>query len=156
MPTSGRRAPRAAPLSSNFWGAPRSSPPSDSKLGARLMPRIVVLDGHTLSPGDLSFEELAKLGELEVFERTPPELLLARSQNADVLVTNKTVITEATIAALPNLRGIAVLATGVNVVDVAAARARGIPVSNVPGYSTTSVAEHTLALLFELTRHVGL
>jgi glycerate dehydrogenase len=120
------------------------------------MPRIVVLDGHTLSPGDLSLEELAKLGELEVFERTPPELVLERSRNADVLVTNKTVIDEATIGALPNLRGIAVLATGVNVVDVAAARARGIPVSNVPSYSTASVAEHTLALLFELTRHVGL
>jgi glycerate dehydrogenase len=120
------------------------------------MPRIVVLDGHTLNPGDLSFEELAKLGELEVFERTPPELVLERSRDACVLVTNKTVLSAATIEALPSLRGIAVLATGVNVVDVAAARARGIPVSNVPRYSTASVAEHTLSLLFELTRHVGL
>lgn len=120
------------------------------------MPRIVVLDGHTLSPGDLSLEELAQLGELEVYERTPPELVLERSRGADVLVTNKTVVSAATIAALPELRGIAVLATGVNVVDVAAARARGIPVSNVPRYSTASVAEHTFALLLELTRHVGL
>jgi glycerate dehydrogenase len=120
------------------------------------MPRIVVLDGHTLSPGDLPLDELAQLGELEVFERTPPELVLERSRDAEVLITNKTVIDEATIAALPRLRGIAVLATGVNVVDVAAARARGIPVSNVPRYSTASVAEHTLALLLELTRHVGL
>ncbi len=120
------------------------------------MPRIVVLDGHTLSPGDLSLEELERLGELLVFERTPPELVLERSRDADVLVTNKTAIDAATIAALPRLRGIAVLATGVNVVDVTAARARKIPVSNVPSYSTASVAEHTLALLFELTRHVGL
>jgi glycerate dehydrogenase len=120
------------------------------------MPRIVVLDGYTLSPGDLSLAELERLGELLVFERTPRELVLERARDADVLVTNKTVIDAATIDALPALRGIAVLATGVNVVDVAAARARGIPVSNVPSYSTASVAEHTLALLFELTRHVGL
>lgn len=120
------------------------------------MPRIVVLDGHTVNPGDLPLTELEALGELVVFERTPPELVLERSRDADVLVTNKTVISAATIAALPRLRGIAVLATGVNVVDVGAARARGIPVSNVPSYSTASVAEHTLALLFELTRHVGL
>jgi glycerate dehydrogenase len=120
------------------------------------MPRIVVLDGHTLSPGDLSLEGLAALGELTVFERSPPELVLERARDADVLVTNKTVIDAATLAALPRLRGIAVLATGVNVVDVKAARARGVPVSNVPSYSTASVAEHTLALLLELTRHVGL
>src|SRR5688572_17166701 len=120
------------------------------------MPRIVLLDGHTLSPGDLSLAELEKLGELHVFARTPPELVLERAREADVLVTNKTVLSGETIALLPKLRGIAVLATGVNVVDVAAARARGIPVSNVPSYSTASVAEHTLALLFELTRHVGL
>jgi glycerate dehydrogenase len=120
------------------------------------MPRIVVLDGHTLSPGDLSLGELAQLGELEVFDRTPPALVLERSRDADVLVTNKTVIDAETLATLPKLRGISVLATGVNVVDVVAARARGIPVSNVPSYSTASVAEHTLALLLELTRHVGL
>jgi glycerate dehydrogenase len=120
------------------------------------MPRIVVLDGHTLSPGDLSLAALERLGELEVHDRTPPELVLERSRDADVLVTNKTPIRADTIAALPKLRGIAVLATGVNVVDVAAATVRGIPVSNVPRYSTASVAEHTLALLFELTRHVGL
>jgi glycerate dehydrogenase len=120
------------------------------------MPCIVVLDGHTLNPGDLSLGELERLGDLEVFERTPPELVVERSRDADVLVTNKTVIDRGTLALLPKLRGVAVLATGVNVVDVAAARARGIPVSNVPSYSTASVAEHTLALLFELTRHVGL
>lgn len=120
------------------------------------MPRIVVLDGYTLSPGDLSLAPLAELGEVTVFERTPPELVLDRARDADVLVTNKTPLGAATIAALPTLRGIAVLATGVNVVDVEAARARGIPVSNVPRYSTASVAEHTLALLFELTHHVGL
>jgi glycerate dehydrogenase len=120
------------------------------------MPRLVVLDGHTVSPGDLSWDALRELGELSVYERTPPELVLERAAGADILVTNKTVLSEATLRALPGLRGVSVLATGVNVVDVRAARGLGIPVSNVPAYSTASVAEHTLALLFELTRHVGL
>jgi glycerate dehydrogenase len=120
------------------------------------MARIVVLDGHTLSPGDLSWEPLEKLGELTVYERTPPELVVARALGADVIVTNKTRLTAETLEALPGLRGIAVLATGVDVVDAAAARARGIPLCNVPGYSTASVAQHTLALLLELVSHVGL
>ncbi len=120
------------------------------------MARIVVLDGHTLSPGDLPWDELAALGELVVFERTPDELVAERAADADVLVTNKTALDGATLRALPRLRGIAVLATGVNVVDVAAARSLGIPVSNVPSYSTASVAQHTIALLLELCQHVGL
>jgi glycerate dehydrogenase len=119
------------------------------------MARLVVLDGYTLSPGDLTWDPLAVLGELTVFDRTPKELVLERSLDAEVLVTNKTAIDESTLRALPRLRGISVLATGVNVVDVSVARELGIPVCNVPRYSTASVAEHTFALLFELCRHVG-
>jgi glycerate dehydrogenase len=120
------------------------------------MPRLVVLDGHTVNPGDLSWDALAELGELSVHERTPAELVVERASGADVVVTNKTVLDETTLRRLPGLRGISVLATGVNVVDVRAARELGIPVSNVPSYSTASVAEHTFALLFELCHHVGL
>lgn len=120
------------------------------------MARIVVLDGHTLNPGDLSWEPLAALGELGVFERTPPGLLLERARGAAVLVTNKTRLDAGTLAALPELAGVAVLATGYDVVDAAAARARGIPVCNVPAYSTASVAQHTIALLLELCSHAGL
>jgi glycerate dehydrogenase len=120
------------------------------------MPRIVVLDGHTLNPGDLSWEPLARLGELVVFERTPDELVVERALGADVVVTNKTSLGASVFERLPGLRGVAVLATGFDVVDAAAARARNIPVSNVPAYSTASVAQHTIALLLELASHVGL
>ena len=120
------------------------------------MARIVVLDGHTVNPGDLPWDELAKLGELEVFARTPAESVVERALDAAVVVTNKTVLGRAALEKLPGLRGIAVLATGYNVVDVAAARARGIPVCNVPAYSTASVAEHAIALILELSHHVGL
>ena len=120
------------------------------------MARIVVLDGHTVNPGDLSWDELAALGELTVFARTPPDAVVERSLGADVIVTNKTVLDAGTLAKLGGLSGISVLATGYNVVDIAAARARGVPVCNVPAYSTASVAEHTVALMLELTHHVGL
>jgi len=120
------------------------------------MAGIVVLDGHTLSPGDLDWGPLAALGELVVHDRTPRELVIERAAGAEIVVTNKTPLDAATLGALPGLRGISVLATGVNVVDVRAARSLGISVCNVPSYSTASVAEHTLALLFELCRHVGL
>jgi glycerate dehydrogenase len=119
------------------------------------MSRIVVLDGHTLNPGDLSWEPLAALGELEVFERTPPELVAARAAGARVVITNKTYVGAQDLELLPELGGIAVLATGFDVVDAAAARLRGIPVCNVPAYSTASVAQHVFALLLELTTHVG-
>jgi len=118
--------------------------------------RIVVLDGQTVNPGDLSWDELALLGELEVFPRTSPSEVLERARGAAVLVTNKTVLDETTLGALAGLRGISILATGFNVVDVRAARALGVPVSNVPGYSTASVAEHAIALVLELTHHVGM
>lgn len=118
-------------------------------------PRIVVLDGHTLNPGDLSWDELAALGELTVHPRTSTAEILARSRDAEVLLTNKTPLDSATLGALPRLRYVGVLATGHNVVDSAAARARGILVTNVPAYGTSSVAQHTFALLFELARQVG-
>lgn len=117
--------------------------------------KIVVLDGHTLNPGDLSWDELRALGECEIHPRTPPELVTARAAGAEVVLTNKVVLDAATLAALPALRYIGVLATGYNVVDTAAARARGVTVTNVPGYSTKSVAQLTFALLLELTHHVG-
>jgi glycerate dehydrogenase len=118
--------------------------------------RIVVLDGHTVNPGDLSWDELGELGELAVFARTSPDEVVERSRGADVLVTNKTVLDADTLGKLGELRGVSVLATGYDVVDVAMARARGVPVCNVPAYSTESVAEHAVALMLELTHHVGL
>ena len=122
--------------------------------GAPLL-RIVVLDGHTLNPGDLSWEPLAALGSLEVHERTRPGLLLERARGAPLLLTNKTPLDGAAIAQLPGLRYIGVLATGTNIVDRAAARRHGIVVSNVPDYGADSVAEHTLALMLEASKHLA-
>jgi len=116
---------------------------------------IVVLDGHTLNPGDLSWDELKSLGPCEIFDRTAPDQILARAANAEIILTNKVILNRETIAALPKLRYLGVLATGFNVVDAAAARERGIPVTNIPGYSTRSVAQLTFALLLELTHHTG-
>ena len=118
-------------------------------------PNIVVLDGHTLNPGDLDWHAIEALGALTVHPRTDDAKIIARTASADILLTNKTAITAETIAALPGLRFIGVLATGHNVVDTAAASARGIPVCNVPGYGTASVAQHVFALLLELTQHTG-
>lgn len=119
------------------------------------MPRIVVLDGHTLNPGDLSWEGVAALGDLTVYERTPDALVRPRSAGAEIVITNKTVLDRATIADLDALRFIAVLATGYNVVDADAARERGIPVANVPEYGSDSVAQHAFALLLELANGAG-
>lgn len=118
--------------------------------------RLVVLDGFTMNPGDLEWQALEALGELTVYERSPVETILERSAGADILLTNKTPLTRETLSALPALRFIDVLATGFNVVDLAAARERGIPVSNAPGYSTRSVQQMTFALLLELTQQCGL
>ena len=118
-------------------------------------PNIVVLDGHTLNPGDLDWRGIEALGALTVHERSTDAEIVARAVGAEILLTNKTPVTAGTIAALPKLRFIGVLATGVNVVDIAAAKARGIPVCNVPGYGTASVAQHVFALLLELTQHAG-
>ncbi len=117
--------------------------------------RIVVLDGFALNPGDLSWEPLEHCGDLQIFPRTDGSLFLERASAADILVTNKVPINSAHLQQLPRLRFIAVTATGYNVVDAAAARARGIPVSNVPEYGSNTVAEFTLALILELTRGVG-
>jgi glycerate dehydrogenase len=116
---------------------------------------IVVLDGHTLNPGDLSWSDLQALGPCAIHDRTPPPQVAARVGDAEIVVTNKAVLDRQAILALPRLRFIAVTATGYNVVDVAAAAERNIPVSNVPLYGTRSVAQHTFALLLELTQHAG-
>ncbi len=117
--------------------------------------KICVLDGYTLNPGDLSWDALRELGKCEIFDRTPASDVVARAAGADVVVTNKAVVGEAEIAALKGLRLVAVTATGVNVVNIGAAKARGIVVSNVPGYGTRSVAQHVFALILELTQHAG-
>ena len=119
------------------------------------MMRIVVLDGFTLNPGDLSWNELKSLGECEIHDRTPHAEVAKRAADAAIVLTNKTVLNREQIFALPKLKYIGVLATGYNIVDVAAARDRNIPVTNVPTYGTKSVAQHTLALLLELTQHAG-
>jgi len=117
--------------------------------------KIVVLDGYTMNPGDLSWEGLEELGECAVYERTPPERVVERAAGAEVVLTNKVVLDGAVMARLPALKYIGVLATGYNVVDTAAARERGIVVTNVPAYSTRSVAQLVMALVLELAHHVG-
>jgi len=117
--------------------------------------KIVILDGYAVNPGDLSWEFLNPFGEVVVYDRTPAELAIERAAGADILLTNKTLITEELLAACPTVKLICVLATGYNVVDCAAARARNIPVCNVPAYSTHSVAQMTFALLLELCNRVG-
>jgi len=109
--------------------------------------KIVVLDGHTLNPGDNSWDPVAAQGELTVYDRTPSHLIVERAAGAEIVLTNKTPLDGPTLAALPALRFIAVLATGYNVVDLASARRQGIAVSNVPEYGTDSVAQHVMALL---------
>ncbi len=117
--------------------------------------QLVVLDGYTLNPGDLAWDPLHALGDCTIYDRTPPAEVVARAGGAEIVLTNKVVLDAATLAALPALRYIGVLATGYNVVDLAAAAARGIPVTNIPEYSTRSVAQFTFALLLELCHHVG-
>jgi glycerate dehydrogenase len=116
--------------------------------------KIVVLDGYTLNPGDLSWDKLFNLGEVVLHDRTPADKIKERSLDADVLITNKTPLTEETINDLPHLKYIGVLATGYNIVDTSAAKRRNIIVTNVPAYSTMSVAQLTFALLLELCHHV--
>lgn len=116
---------------------------------------IVVLDGHTLNPGDLGWDGLAALASCDVYERTAPGQLHARAKYADILITNKHPLRREDFAELPKLKHIGVTATGYNVVDGAAARERGVVVTNVPAYGTRSVAQMTFALLLELTQHVG-
>lgn len=117
--------------------------------------KIVVLDGYTLNPGDLDWSDLAQLGDCTIHDRSSATDIVARAQQAEIVLTNKTPLSAETLAQLPKLRYIGVLATGYNVVDVPAATARGIPVTNVPDYGTRSVAQHVFALLLELTQRVG-
>ena len=117
--------------------------------------KIVVLDGYALNPGDLSWTGMEALGELTVYERTSPSEVLERSAGAEVLITNKTVITAEHMVALPQLKYIGVLATGYNVVDIAEARNRGIVVTNIPAYSTASVAQMVFAHVLNITQRVG-
>lgn len=117
--------------------------------------KIVVLDGYTENPGDLSWEPLAQLGELTVYPRTHSEEIIPRIGDAEIVFTNKTPMTRETLLACPSIRFIGVLATGYNVVDVQAARERNIPVCNVPTYGTSAVAQFTFALLLELCHHVA-
>ena len=118
--------------------------------------KIVVLDGFTLNPGDNPWEPVARLGDLSVHDRTDDDDIVTRALGAEILLTNKTPLSAETLAQLPELAFISVLATGYNVVDVAAARTKNVPVSNVPVYGTDSVAQHVFALLLELCHHVGL
>lgn len=117
---------------------------------------IVITDGYTLNPGDLSWQGIDALGSLQYYDRTSPVEVIDRCFNATVIVTNKTVINAAVINAATQLKMIAVTATGYNNVDIAAAKKKGVMVCNVPGYGTSSVAQHTFSLLLELTNHVGI
>lgn len=117
--------------------------------------KIVVLDGYTLNPGDISWQGMEALGELMVYDRTSPDLVAQRIGDAELLFTNKTVLTRDVIASCKNLKFIGVLATGYNVVDVAAAKEHGIVVSNIPTYGTMSVAQFAAALLLAMCHHVG-
>jgi glycerate dehydrogenase len=116
---------------------------------------IIVTDGATLNPGDLSWKPFEKFGKLMLHDRTRADEVASICKGASVIVTNKTPINARTIEAAPALKIIAVTATGYNIVDTAAARMRGIIVCNVPGYGTNSVAQHTFALMLELANHVG-
>ena len=117
--------------------------------------KIVVLDGYTLNPGDLSWEEIGKLGELTVYDRTAPKEIVERTRKAEIILTNKAPVSAITLEKSPDLKFITVMATGYDIVDIAAAGRRGIPVSNVPVYGTDSVAQFVFALLLELCHHVG-
>lgn len=119
--------------------------------------KIVVLDGYCENPGDLSWDVIRQHGELVVYDRTPedPDEIVKRIGDADILVANKVAITADVMDRCKNLKYIAVQATGYNVVDIGAARERGIPVSNVPTYGTAAVAQHTIGLLLEICHHIG-
>ena len=118
--------------------------------------KIVILDGYTTNPGDLSWDFLNEFGTYTVYDRTPKEKIVERAQGCDIIITNKTPIDARTIAALPELKFITLLSTGFNVVDVDFAREKGIPVSNVPCYSTSAVAQLVFAFILEHTNRVAL
>ena len=117
--------------------------------------KIVILDGYTENPGDLSWSGFEALGDVAVYERTAPEDIVSRIGDAEIVITNKTPLAADTLKACPSVRYIGVLATGYNVVDVNAAKAQGIPVANIPTYGTSAVAQFVFALLLEICHHVG-
>lgn len=117
--------------------------------------KIVILDGYAMNPGDLSWEGFEKFGSVMVYDRTPGDKIVERIGDAEIVITNKTPITEETLKICKNILYIGVLATGYNVVDINAAKARNISVTNVPSYSTNAVAQLTIGLLLELCGHIG-
>lgn len=117
--------------------------------------KIVILDGYTINPGDLSWSRLGQYGELTVYEGTPAELIASRIGDAEVVMTSKCVLTAEVLSQCPNLAWIGILATGINMVDLEYAASRGIPVANIPAYSTDSVAQFTFSLLLEICNRVG-
>ncbi|NMP37755.1 MAG: D-2-hydroxyacid dehydrogenase [Clostridiales bacterium] len=118
--------------------------------------KAVILDAHAENPGDLSWKELEQLCDVTVYSRTPPELAVERAAGADIVVTNKTPITREVLEQLPDVKFIALLSTGYNIVDCACARERGIPVSNIPSYSTNAVAQLVFAYILEFCNRVAL
>lgn len=119
------------------------------------MAKIVVLDGYTENPGDLSWDSLASLGELTVYDRTPAEKIVERIGDAEIVFTNKTPVSRETLDACPSVKYIGVLATGYNVVDYVAAKEKGIPVTNIPNYGTEAVGQFAIAMLLEICHHIG-
>jgi len=117
--------------------------------------KIVVLDGYTLNPGDLSWGTLEKLGALKVYDRTPITSITARIGDAEIILTNKTPITKDILDACPDVKYIGVLATGYNVVDASAAKEKGVVVTNIPTYGTDAVGQFAIALLLEICHHIG-
>ncbi|MBQ1322092.1 MAG: D-2-hydroxyacid dehydrogenase, partial [Solobacterium sp.] len=119
--------------------------------------KIVILDGYTENPGDLSWDCISQFGDLTVYDRTPEDKtqIISRMKDADIVLTNKCPIDREVIEACPNLKYISVLATGYNVVDIAYAREKGIAVSNVPTYGTAAVGQYAIALLLEICHHIG-
>ncbi|QNM06691.1 D-2-hydroxyacid dehydrogenase [Qiania dongpingensis] len=117
--------------------------------------KIVVLDGYTENPGDLSWSGLEALGELKVYDRTPEEEIVKRIGNAEIVITNKTPVSADTMEKCPSIRYIGVLATGYNVIDTDTAKAKGIVVSNIPTYGTDAVGQFAIALLLEICHHIG-
>lgn len=116
---------------------------------------IVFLDGRTLNPGDTDWKPFERLGDFTAYDRTPPDKVVERAREADILIVNKTRLTDAHFGQLPRLRLVCVAATGFDTVDVEAARRHHVPVCNAAGYGTEAVAQMTLALLLEATNHVG-
>ena len=117
--------------------------------------KIIILDGYTLNPGDISWAGFEALGDFTTYDRTPPDKIIERSENAEIILINKTIINKDILEQLPKLKYIGVLATGYNIVDVKAANERNIIVTNIPSYGTCSVAQMVFALLLELTQNVG-